>query len=441
MFLLVVLKKINLYNFNQYKVCLMLNIQVIVFLIGYLAIIFEDVVKIHKTATSLIVAALCWGIYVLGCGEPVDTSLHALNVHLSEVSQVVFFLIGAMTIVEMIDVHNGFDLITNRLQNHPKGKMMWLLGLTSFFLSAVLDNLTTTIAMLSIIRKIIEKKEDRWIFGSLVVIAANAGGAWTPIGDVTTTMLWMHGQVTTLSVMTSLFFPCLVSLVVAVLLFQFFFCRGPKELLPEPIPLREKSQNSTMILLLGVGMLIFVPLFKSFTHLPPYMGMLLSLGAVWIFTDLLHHSHTDRDHLKITSIMNRIDLSSVLFFTGILLSIASLETSGVLERLTQNLASYIHNDIIIASTIGIASSIIDNVPLVAACMKMYKLSVYPADSAFWHMVAYCSGTGGSILIIGSAAGVALMGMEKVDFVWYVKRISFIALISYLSGLFTYLIFI
>lgn len=418
------------------------KIQIAVFIIGYMAIILEHILNIHKTASSLVIAGLCWGIYVLGSGFPIDDSLNHLNAHLSDASQIVFFLIGAMTIVEMIDAHHGFDLITRKLMQSKKSKMMWVFGLTAFFLSSILDNLTTTIAMVSVIRKIVPEKEDRWIFGSLVVIAANSGGAWTPIGDVTTTMLWMNGQLSTTSVMQYLFLPSFVSLLAAIALFRYFF--PPKEveglaIAETPTELRGQNANSLLILFLGLSMLIFVPIFKSLTHLPPYMGMLIALGLVWVFTDLLHLPHKDREHLKITSILNKIDLSSALFFMGILLSIASLETSGILGLLTDSMKHYISNEALIATTIGITSAIIDNVPLVAACMSMYKMSIYPMDSSFWHMIAYCSGTGGSILIIGSAAGVALMGMEKVDFLWYFRKVSLIALISYLSGLATYLL--
>ncbi len=414
------------------------KLQIFVFITGYLAIIFEHILNIHKTATSLIIAGSCWAIFFLGSGLPAEDSLRLLNTHLSDTSQIVLFLIGAMTIVEVIDTHHGFDLITNKIQKCKPSRMLWLFGLTSFFMSAVLDNLTTTIAMISVLRKVITNKEDRWIVGSLVIIAANAGGAWTPIGDVTTTMLWMNGQITTLAVMQSLFLPSLVALFVAIFLFNYFYSDREETLITSST---DKAANpyGNYILMLGISMLVMVPILKMIAHIPPYLGMMISLGIVWIFTDILHLPHRQRDHMKITTVINKIDLSSALFFVGILLSISSLEASGILDSLTHTMQNYITNEKLIAGTIGVTSSIIDNVPLVAASMSMYKMSVYPVDCSFWQMIAYCSGVGGSILIIGSAAGVAFMGMEKVDFLWYLRKISLIAFTSYIAGLATYII--
>lgn len=413
------------------------NLLIGVFILGYAAIIFEHLLNVHKTASSLLIAGLCWMIFFLGSGLPITDSIHLLDGHLSETSQIVFFLIGAMTIVEVIDSHSGFNLITRKIQTCQPGMYLWLFGLTSFFMSSVLDNLTTTIAMISVLRKVVPNREERWILGSLVVIAANAGGAWTPIGDVTTTMLWMNGQITTLAVMKHLFIPSFVALAVATLLFKFSYSQKENDL--KKTDELQTNPYGTFILVLGIALLILVPVLKTFAHIPPYMGMMFSLGILWAFTDLLHLPKKERGHLKITAIMNKIDLSSALFFIGILLSIGSLEASGILEALTETMQSYITNETLIAGTVGIASSIIDNVPIVAGCMNMYKMSVYPVDCSFWQMIAYCSGVGGSILIIGSAAGVAFMGMEKVDFLWYTKKVSLIALISYLAGLGAFLL--
>lgn len=412
--------------------------QIFIFITGYIAIILEHVLNIHKTAISLIIAGSCWAIFFLGSGLPVDDSLRLLNTHLSDTSQIVLFLIGAMTIVEVIDTHNGFDIITNKIQSCNPNKMLWFFGITSFIMSGVLDNLTTTIAMISVLRKVISKKEDRWIVGSLVIIAANAGGAWTPIGDVTTTMLWMNGQITTLVVMKSLFLPSLVALLVAIFLFNYFYSDREQTIITKSSS-KTPSPYGNFILILGVSMLILVPILKMVAHIPPYLGMMISLGIVWIFTDILHLPHRKREHMKITTVINKIDLSSALFFVGILLSISSLEASGILDSLTHTMQNYITNEKVIAGTIGVTSAVIDNVPLVAASMSMYKMSIYPVDCSFWLMIAYCSGVGGSILIIGSAAGVAFMGMEKVDFIWYFKKISLIAFTSYIAGLATYII--
>ncbi len=414
------------------------KLQIFVVVFGYLAIIFEHILNIHKTATSLLIAGICWVIFFTGSGLPIDSSMQLLDFHLKETSQIVFFLIGAMIIVEVIDIHNGFDLISKKIRRCRPSLRLWFFGFTSFFMSGVLDNLTTTIAMISVLRKMVKVKEERWIIGSLVVIAANAGGAWTPIGDVTTTMLWMNGKITTLSVMKYLFLPSFIALSVAILLFSFFFNKNQS-----PSDSKKEDEQSDLlgnfVLIFGIALLVLVPVLKMAAHIPPYLGMLISLGIVWIFTDLLHLPKKRRDHMKISSAMNKIDLSSPLFFVGILLSIGSLEAAGILDSLTHMMQRYLSSEIIVAGTIGVASSIIDNVPIVAGCMNMYKMSAYPIDCPFWHMVAYCSGVGGSILIIGSAAGVTLMGVEKVDFLWYLRKISLIAFISYLAGLITFVL--
>lgn len=406
------------------------------FIVGYSLIIFEHIVKVNKAAIALMIAVVSWGI-LFGVGATYDFT-RELELHLAEISQIIFFLFGAMAIVELVDAHQGFALITRLISSPTKVKMMWTVSLLTFFMSSVLDNLTTTIVMVSVLRKLIKGQQDRWMFGSLVVIAANAGGAWTPIGDVTTTMLWINGQVTAWAIMKSLFLPSLVSLAVSVL-FQMYLYRG-REVEFSEVGVKVKSEPyGGVIFFLGLGVLVAVPLLKVFLHIPPFMGILIGLGILWLMTDLIHHKHEGREHLRLPQIIQKVDVSSVLFFLGILLSISALESSGILKKFAGFVTILVPSEKIVAATIGIASSIVDNVPLVAACMGMYQVDVYAADCSFWHMIAYCAGTGGSILIIGSAAGVALMGMEKVDFFWYVKNISLTALIGYFVGFGMYLI--
>jgi NhaD family Na+/H+ antiporter len=404
------------------------------FIFGYFVIIFEHLVKVNKSAIALMIAVLSWGIVFAVAPD----AAHHLERHLAEISQIIFFLFGAMAIVELIDSHKGFALITQLIQSPSKVKMMWTISLLTFFMSSVLDNLTTTIVMVSLLRKLIHGQHDRWIFGSLVVIAANAGGAWTPIGDVTTTMLWINGQVSAWPIMKMLFLPSLASLVVSIL-FQMFLYRGRQvEFANLTIPV-EPEPYGTAIFFLGLSVLAGVPLLKVLFHIPPFMGILIGLGFLWLVTDLAHHDHKNRNHLRLNSIFQRVDVSSVLFFLGILLSISALESAGILKNFAAYVNIFLPSEKIIAATIGIASSIVDNVPLVAACMGMYDLQTYAMDCSFWQMIAYCAGTGGSILIIGSAAGVALMGMESVDFFWYVKNVSLTALVGYLVGFGIYLI--
>jgi NhaD family Na+/H+ antiporter len=361
-----------------------------------------------------------------------------LGHHLGDVSQIIFFLLGAMTLVELIDCHGGFKVITDVIHTSSKKKMLWIIGFVTFFLSAILDNLTTTIVMVSLLRKLISDKEERLTLGALVVIAANAGGAWTPIGDVTTTMLWINGNISTLEVMKSLFIPSICALLIALL----FVGRGMKGQYPKILQKAESQApepGARAIFYSGIGALIFVPIFKSLTNLPPFMGILLALGVLWFVTDLMHHDYEGRQHLRVPQILTRIDTSGVIFFLGILLCVGALESVGILRALAVFLDTHVHNLPLIATVIGLVSAVVDNVPLVAATMGMYDLTTYPMDSSLWQLIAYCAGTGGSILIIGSAAGVALMGLEKVDFLWYFRKISWIALISYLGGVAAYLL--
>lgn len=406
---------------------------VLIFVLGYLAIIFEHKLSVNKTASALLMAVLCW--MFLFFASP-DT--HALGEKVNDVSQIIFFLMGAMTLVEVVDVHKGFKVITDLIHTSSKRKLLWIIGFATFFLSAILDNLTTTIVMISLLRKLVPEPKDRLVLGALVVIAANAGGAWTPIGDVTTTMLWINGNITTLNVMKALFLPSLCSLIVALLILSWNL-KGTYPHLVQRAHEEEVEPGARLVFYCGIGALIFVPIFKALTGLPPFMGILISLGALWLITDVLHAPHETRQHLRLPQILTRIDTSGVLFFLGILLCISALDVAGLLSELAHFLDHAIGNLSLIATLIGILSAIIDNVPLVAAGMGMWDMQTHPADSYLWQMLAYCAGTGGSILIIGSAAGVAFMGLEKVDFLWYVKRISLTALISYLSGVVIFLL--
>ncbi len=408
-----------------------------VFSIGYLFIILEHYFKINKTAVSLVTSVLLWACLFVGIESTDLLEKLELNKYISDVSQIVFFLIGAMTLVEVIDSHKGFKMITEMIVTRNKKKMLWIIAFISFFLSAVLDNLTTTILMISLLRKLIPDRKERLLIGAAVVIAANAGGAWTPIGDVTTTLLWINGQLTTLNIVKSLFFPSLFSLLISIGMLSLRLKGTFKSF---NLQEEEKAEPAArFIFFVGIGCLLFVPIFKALTGLPPFMGMLISLGFLWLVTDLIHHQYENRKHLRIPYVLTKIDTSGVLFFLGILLSIHALEAYGILHNLAFFLDKYIQNTSVIATLIGLISSVIDNVPLVAATIGMYDLQVYPPDSTFWEMIAYAAGTGGSILIIGSAAGVALMGLEKIDFIWYIKKVSLTALSGYLAGMALYLL--
>ena len=416
---------------------LAMQLIILVFAVGYFAIIFEYSVRINKTASSLLMAVLCWLFVFICSGHEISHDVAVLGEHVNNVSQIIYFLLGAMTLVELVDCHRGFKVITDVIETNSKRKMLWLIGFVTFFLSAILDNLTTTIVMVSLLRKLVPDREDRLMLGATIVIAANAGGAWTPIGDVTTTMLWINGNLSTVEVMKALFAPSMAALIVALSMFS-FSVKGK-------FPKSQKKEAETsepggkLIFYCGVGALIFVPIFKSLTGLPPFMGMLIALGMLWLITDLMHHPYKGREHLRVPQILTRIDISGVLFFLGILLCIGALESVGILSGLANFLDVYVHNLPLIATIIGLISAVVDNVPLVAATMGMYDLQTYPMDSSLWQLIAYCAGTGGSILIIGSAAGVALMGLEKIDFLWYFKKVSWVALISYLSGVVVYMI--
>ena len=419
---------------------------ILIFVIGYVAIAFEHPLKVNKTATALLTGVLCWTVYIVSANNP-DAVLGELSHHLASVSEILFFLLGAMTIVELIDAHDGFKLITDRITSKNRIKLLWLISFITFFLSAILDNLTTAIVMVSVLRKLIKNPNDRKLFAGVVIIAANAGGAWSPIGDVTTTMLWIGGQITPVNIIKTLLIPSLISLIIPLIYLTFKLKgsvrRGEEEedSEEEVHELIIKTQNSVIMLLTGLGTLLFVPIFKTITHLPPYMGILLGLGVVWVVSEILHSEKDDEEKhpFTVAHALSKIDTSSILFFLGILISIGALESTHLLSGLAQWMDKTIGNQDVIVVAIGLASAVIDNVPLVAASMGMYDLASFPADSKIWEFMAYCAGTGGSILIIGSAAGVAVMGMEKIDFMWYVRKISFTALIGYFAGVLAYLL--
>jgi Na+/H+ antiporter NhaD/arsenite permease-like protein len=408
----------------------------IVFLMGYIAIAIEQYVKINKASTALLMSVACWSILFLEPDESVDRHLETLSRQMFKVSQVLFFLMGALTIVEIINVHKGFRLITQFLYVESKKRLLWLTGFITFFMSSVLDNLTTAIVMVSLIHKLVEEREDRLIIGGVIVIAANAGGAWTPIGDVATTLLWINGQVTTLAIMRDIFLPSLACLAVPLLWFNAGFTG--KLAIKKENQEQQTEPWGEFILFLGIASLIFVPFFKLLTDLPAFIGMMLGLGVMWLMTDLLHYRYEERNYLRVTAILPKVDISIIFFYLGILLSIMALESAGLLKAMAGWLSAHVPSGKMIAVIIGLLSSVVDNVSLVAATIGMYGLDSYPTDSTFWQLIAYCAGTGGSILIIGSAAGVAFMALEKVDFMWYTKHIAPKALLGYFAGILLYL---
>jgi Na+/H+ antiporter NhaD/arsenite permease-like protein len=413
-----------------------------IFVVAYAAIALEHPLKINKSVPALIGAGLLWTIYAVFIGDVGEQ----LNTSLSSIAQIVFFLMGAMTIVEVVDAHDGFEVITEKINTTKMTTMLWLIGLVTFFLSSVLDNLTTTIVMMSVSRKLLGQREDRLFFAGIIVIAANAGGAWTPIGDVTTTMLWIGGQITALAIIKGLFLPSLINLLIPLLVISYLYWGKP---VVSPVITNElKGKNQTtpfernFMFYAGIGSLCAVPVFKTMTHLPPFMGILFALGLLWLAGELIHRDkeESDKEHLTLASALQRIDMSSLVFFIGILLAVATLEHAHILTTLAQWLDSTVGSQTVIVFVLGLVSAIVDNVPLVAASMGMYSLAQYPADSFLWEFLAYAAGTGGSILIIGSAAGVAAMGIEKIEFFWYVRKISLLALIGYISGGFVYVLF-
>ena len=412
-----------------------------IFVLGYAVIAFENSIKINKTATALITGVLCWLVYILFTANKIEVN-DSLITHLGDISSILFFLLGAMTIVELVDAHDGFEIITKFISQTNKRKLVWMVGFITFFLSAILDNLTTTIVMISLLRKLIRNQNDRLLFVGIVVIAANAGGAWTPIGDVTTTMLWIGGQISTANIMLKLFLPSLVCLIIPLIAVSFQLngnVERAKLTTKSPTTIISQKKQET-VLILGILVLILVPVFKTYTHLPPFMGILLGVGLLWVITEIMHKKveQANKQHLTLVNALHKIDISSILFFLGILMAIAALEASGILSNVAVWLTKEIGNLSVIVMSIGISSAVIDNVPLVAATQGMYSLLQHPMDSYIWEFLAYCAGTGGSILIIGSAAGVAAMGMEKIDFFWYIKKISWLAMLGYFAGAFVYM---
>ncbi len=442
------------------------------FVIGYLVIVFEHPLKLDKTVPALIMGALCWALLSIGFQsgllDVIDTHEHIYSLnevvgeasghevkegfvntllhHLGKTAEILVFLLGAMTIVELIDLHRGFDILKKWVDTRSKKKLLWILGILAFILSAIIDNLTATIVLVTLVRKLIQNREERLWYVSLVVIAANAGGAWSPIGDVTTTMLWIGGKVSTLGLIEWLVIPSLVCFIVPFTIAGFL--KPFKGDITMDVNLPEDSGlllSSKRMLFIGLGAIVFVPIFKTITHLPPYIGMMLSLGVVWMISEYIHPEESFTEERKqmysAHKALSRIEMSSILFFLGILLAVASLESLvvhgvGTLRFLAESLEAAIPNQDIVIMLLGVFSAIIDNVPLVAASMGMYTEAL---DAKIWHFIAYAAGTGGSMLIIGSAAGVAAMGMEKIDFIWYLKKISWLAFIGFLGGGLTFLL--
>jgi Na+/H+ antiporter NhaD/arsenite permease-like protein len=424
---------------------------VIVFVTGYLCIALESVTKINKAAIALLMCVLCWTLLMTGPGayypqEVEGELLHHISEviehHLGDAAGTLFFLMGAMTIVEIVDQNGGFNFVRDTMKTRSKRKLLWRVAFMTFFLSAILDNLTTSIVMIMVLRKLVQNREDRLIYAATVIIAANSGGAFSPIGDVTTIMLWIKGVITTQGVITEVFVPSLVSMVIPVLILQYYLSGvfDKEQIIDEAVVSEFTQSQRTAIFWLGVGGLVFVPIFKTITHLPPFMGILLVLGVLWTTTEIFYHNTSEDDTMakRVTKILTRIDLATILFFLGILMAVAVLQEVGVLTALGEGLnETFSGNYYVINGIIGVLSSIVDNVPLVAGCMGMYPVAAEGAmaiDGIFWQLLAYCAGVGGSMLIIGSAAGVVVMGLEKITFGWYMKKITWIVFVGYLAGI-------
>jgi Na+/H+ antiporter NhaD/arsenite permease-like protein len=410
---------------------------IIVFCLGFLAIAMEHSIRVNKAATALLTGVLCWTLLVLDQG--VHSNLTGeLTEHMGDISSILFFLLGAMTIVELIDAHDGFEIIQGWIRTRDLRTLMWIVSGLSFVLSAVLDNLTTTIVMVSLVRKLIPTERVKLFFAGLIVIAANAGGAWSPIGDVTTTMLWVGGQISTIGIIGNVLIPSILNILIP-LIGMSFVVKGNLDPAKGAEARVEKeataSGDGLLVLIIGVLSLLMVPVFKQFTHLPPFMGMLLGLGLMWVITEFIHHEkdEIDKDRLSVNFALRKIDTPSILFFLGILLSVSALETGHLLEKLAISLQETLPGENALVFSIGILSAIVDNVPIVAAVQGMYGLDQYTIDHHFWHFISYAAGTGGSLLIIGSAAGVAAMGMARIEFGWYLRKISPWAFLGYMAG--------
>jgi Na+/H+ antiporter NhaD/arsenite permease-like protein len=413
---------------------------IIIFVLGYIAIALEHPLKINKAASALITGVVCWTIYMLQSESSHEVGEELLH-HLGEISSILFFLLGAMTIVELIDSHNGFDIITQKITTSSKQKLLLIITLITFFLSALLDNLTTAIVMTSLCAKLLSEKEDRLWFAGMIVIAANAGGAWSPLGDVTTTMLWIGGQITALNIMKQLILPSIAVCIIPALIVSYRYKGKKITYIPVVETTTAEKKDGKIILLAGIGFLIFVPVFKTLTHLPPFMGMLLALGLMWVITTFLHKSK-DAEHAAkytVARALQKVDTPSILFFLGILLAVAALQSFGILKGLAVFLTNTLHNDYLIGIALGLLSAVVDNVPLVAASQGMYDLNTYPTDHFFWEFLALTTGTGGSALIIGTAAGVAVMGIEHIDFMWYLKKIGWLALLGFVAGILVFIL--
>lgn len=411
-----------------------------VFVLGYIAIAFEHPLKLNKAASALITGVLCWTIYILQSSST-DIVDEELLHHLGEIASILFFLLGAMTIVELIDSHNGFEIITQKISTTSKQKLLFIITGITFFLSALLDNLTTSIVMTSLCAKILSDKEDRLWFAGMIVIAANAGGAWSPLGDVTTTMLWIGKQITALQIIKQLILPSLAVCILPMLIMSWRF-RGKKfDAVTVAHSTQKESRDSNIVLFSGIGFLLFVPAFKTLTHLPPFMGMLLALGLMWVINSIIHKNKAAEyvEKFTVARALQRIDTPSILFFLGILLAVSALQSIGILKAVATFLSSTLKNDYLIGIALGLLSALVDNVPLVAAAQGMYDLNTYPTDHPFWEFLALTTGTGGSAIIIGSAAGVAVMGIEQIDFIWYLKKISWLALVGFAMGIIVFLL--
>jgi Na+/H+ antiporter NhaD/arsenite permease-like protein len=421
---------------------------ILIFVIGYVLVALEHPIKINKTATALIMGVLCWAVYALLSGEADrEHIVDQLGENLTETAEILFFLMGAMTVVELIDAHDGFTLITDRIASRNPRVLLWIISLLTFFLSALLDNLTSSIVMVSVARKLVKDEEQRLFIAGMIILSANAGGAWSPIGDVTTTMLWIGGQVTTVNIIRQLLLPSLVAIVVPLAVLTLTYkpdSTGVIDLdaegISRPYVTPAARRDRRLMLAIGLGGLLFVPIFKTMTHLPPYMGMMLVLGVIWVASEVIHSDKDEAERQPLTAAhaLSRIDIPSILFFLGILLAVGVLQATGVLSSLAGWLNQTVGNLDVIVLLIGVFSAIVDNVPIVAAAMGMYDLQTFPADTKLWEFLAYCAGTGGSLLVIGSAAGVAVMGMENIAFGWYLRKISWLALIGYVSGALVFL---
>ena len=424
---------------------------IVVFIIGYFFIAIESVTEINKAAIALLMCVICWSLFMMSPESYISADNviaevgEKIKMSLGETGETLFFLMGAMTIVEIVDSNGGFNFVRDTIKTRSKRKLLWRIAFMAFFLSAILDNLTTSIVMIMVLRKLVQDRKERLIYAALVIIAANSGGAFSPIGDVTTIMLWIKGVITTQGVITEIFIPSLVSMVIPALILQYQLSgKFDKEqnLKVAEISAFTKTQRN-IIFWLGVGGLCFVPIFRSITNLPPFMGILLVLGILWTVTEIFHRRTDEEDTMakRVTELLTRIDLSTILFFLGILMAVSCLEHIGVLTALGQSLDQVSGgNHYLVTGIIGVLSSIVDNVPLVAGAMGMYPVAPtgdMAVDGIFWQLLAYCAGVGGSMLIIGSAAGVVVMGLEKITFGWYLKRITWIAFVGYLCGMFSY----